>query len=127
MAMDQIVYWLAVYIGIVSALFVAMNIGRIIARVRRMRRPERTYERSVTPILRFNLRKHYVPEIRTSAEHSLEHMEPGDTTYKLREALLNHDTATRVAAEALGHIEAGSGSRNARRRSRAESKGRMRI
>jgi hypothetical protein len=127
MAMEQIAYWLVLCIGIVCTLFTLMTVRQVIARLRKRRSPERVSDRSVTPILRFNLRKRYIPEIKANAAHSLERMGPGEMTHRLREALLNHDATMRAVAEVLGHIEARTDLRGARRGSGAESKGWMRI
>lgn len=123
----QFVYVLIIWIGVMCALFTLMTIRQVLAHFRKRRAPETLQDRSVTPILRFNLRKHFVREIKAGAAHSLENMEPGGLAYRLREVLLNHDASNRAALEVLEHIEARSRAKNARRGTGAESKRSMRI
>jgi hypothetical protein len=127
MAMQHIVYWLLLWVGIVGAAFALMTVRQVVAHLRKRRVSNDLVNRSVTPILRFNLRKHYIPEIKAGAAQSLERMEPGEMTYRLREVLLNHDAGMRAAMDVLDHIEARSSSRDARRGAGAESRKRLRI
>jgi len=125
--MDHVVYWLGLWIGIMCAAFALMATRWVVIYLRARRKPEKAHEKSVIPILRFNLRKHFVEEIKAGAGCSLERMQPGEMTYRLREVLLNHDATMRVASEVLGHIDARSDSKNGRRGRGMDSRRRMRI
>ncbi|RKY25463.1 MAG: hypothetical protein DRP79_06585 [Planctomycetota bacterium] len=120
MAMYPAVYLFAAWVGLMFIGFALMTFGRLLARLRRRRGGERAYERSVAPILRFNLRKHYIAQIKVNAGSSLESMAPSGMTYRLRETLVNHDAATmRAVAQVLEHIGPHSASRRPARGSRA--------
>ncbi len=120
MVMYSAVYLFAAWVGLMFIGFALMTFGRILARLHKQRGGERAYGRSVVPILRFNLRKHYIEQIKVNAGSSLESMVPSGMTYRLRETLVNHDAATmRAAAQVLEHIGPHSASRRPARRSRA--------
>lgn len=124
--MEQIVYWLAIWTGVMLMAFALMVATRMAAGLRRRRRAERPIERSVAPILKFNLRRHFDWRLKTAAGQGLESMTPGGTAcYRLREALESHDATTR-ASEALDKLEAKAGDGNPRRAG-TRSRRRMRI
>ncbi len=118
--MSQLVYWLALWVGIMFTAFALMTLARVLAHLRKRRGNERVRERSVVPVLRFNLRKHFIAQIKLNAAFSLESMEPSDSVHRLRETLEDHaEMTTRLAAHVLEHIGTHSGPRRPARRSRA--------
>lgn len=120
MAMEHIGYWLAAWVGVMFIGFTMMTLARILAHIRERRGAERAYDRSVVPVLRFNLRKNFAEQTRAGALSSLESMEPSGMTYRLRETLAGQDVmAARAAAQVLEHIGAHSAPRRPARRSSA--------